>query len=57
MSDYKVKVIITENKLPSLDIESKITDFQCIFTEVASRYYQDKYKNSRDIETGNIGAT
>jgi hypothetical protein len=57
MSDYKVKVIITENKLPSLDIESKITDFQCIFTEVASRYYQDKYKNSRNIETGNIGAT
>jgi hypothetical protein len=50
MSDYKVKVIVTENKLSEIEIENKINDFQCVFTEVASRYYKDKFKESHDTE-------
>ncbi|MCH5583835.1 hypothetical protein MK805_02490 [Shimazuella sp. AN120528] len=44
MSDYKVRVVISENKLPTVNIENKITDFQSVFTEVASRFYSDKFK-------------
>jgi hypothetical protein len=56
MSDYKVKVVVTEKKLPTIDIENKIRDFQGIFTEVASRYYSDKFKGSLYIEKGRIEA-
>ncbi|MXQ53582.1 hypothetical protein [Shimazuella alba] len=49
MSDYKVKVVVSEYKLPTKDIENKITDFQSVFATIASRYYNDKSKADNKI--------
>lgn len=46
MHHYKVKVVISKNELAELDIQNKITDFQSVFSEVASRYYSDKFRES-----------
>ncbi|WP_156877569.1 hypothetical protein [Shimazuella kribbensis] len=44
MSDYKVRVEIAKHKLPSVDMETKIHEFQSIFSTVASRYYRHKFQ-------------
>jgi hypothetical protein len=55
MSDYKVKVVVSVNKLSTKDIENKITDFQSVFATIASRYYNNKNKAGNKI-VGNLEA-
>jgi hypothetical protein len=42
LQEYNLKVVIAENNASFKEIENKISDFQHVFTNVASRYYSEK---------------
>lgn len=56
MAEYRVKVVVTEDKPSLAEIEKRINDFQNVFAAVAARYYSTKILDkSRNTSTEQEG--
>ncbi|SDZ24984.1 hypothetical protein SAMN05444416_11777 [Thermoactinomyces sp. DSM 45892] len=52
MADYKVRIIPSNKKLSSIELEQRINDFQHTFIQLASRYYRQKQDENYNSKSG-----
>lgn len=47
-SPYNIIIKVREDKLTQAEIEKRVSDFQSVFINVASRYYSEKMKGEHE---------